>query len=61
MNSSAWPIAEARLPRRTLTTRMLVWTCAVYLMVWVLPEPVFKVVAAALTVGFIVWLGVSTV
>jgi hypothetical protein len=40
---------------------MIVWTCAVYLMLWVLPEPVSKVVAAALTVGLIAWLGASTV
>jgi hypothetical protein len=40
---------------------MIVWTCAVYLMMWVLPEPVSKVLAAALTVGLIAWLGASTV
>jgi len=40
---------------------MIVWTCAVYLMMWVLPEPVSKVLAAALTVGLIAWLGVGTV
>jgi hypothetical protein len=40
---------------------MLVWTCAVYLMMWVLPEPVSKALAAALTVGLIAWLGASTV
>jgi len=40
---------------------MIVWTCAVYLAMWVLPEPVSKVLAAALTVGLIAWLGVSTV
>ncbi len=40
---------------------MIVWTCAVYLAMWLLPEPVSKVLAAALTVGLIAWLGVSTV
>jgi hypothetical protein len=40
---------------------MIVWTCVVYLMMWLLPEPVSKVLAAALTVGLIAWLGVSTV
>jgi hypothetical protein len=40
---------------------MIVSTCAVYLMMWVLPEPVSKVLAAALTVGLIAWLGASTV
>jgi hypothetical protein len=40
---------------------MIVWTCVVYLMMWLLPEPVSKVLAAALTVGLTAWLGVSTV
>ena len=40
---------------------MIVWVCVVYLMMWVLPEPVSKVLAAALTVGLIAWLGASTV
>jgi hypothetical protein len=40
---------------------MIVWTCVVYLMMWLLPEPVSKVLAAALTVGLIAWLGASTV
>ena len=40
---------------------MIVWTCAVYLTMWILPEPVSKFLAAALTVGLIAWLGVSTV
>jgi hypothetical protein len=39
---------------------MIVWTCVVYLMMWLLPEPVSKVLAAALTVGLIAWLGAST-
>lgn len=40
---------------------LIVWTCVVYLAMWLLPEPVSKVLAAALTVGLIAWLGVSTV
>jgi len=40
---------------------MIVWTCAVYLAMWALPEPVSKILAASLTVGLIAWLGVSTV
>jgi hypothetical protein len=40
---------------------MIVWTCVVYLTMWLLPEPVSKVLAAALTVGLIAWLGTSTV
>lgn len=40
---------------------MIVWTCAIYLAMWMLPEPVSKVLAASLTVGLIGWLGVSTV
>jgi hypothetical protein len=40
---------------------MIVWTCVVYLMMWLLPEPVSKALAATLTVGLIAWLGASTV
>jgi hypothetical protein len=40
---------------------MIVWTCVVYLTMWLLPEPVSKVLAATLTVGLIAWLGASTV
>jgi len=40
---------------------MIVWTCVVYLAMWLLPEPVSKVLAAALTVGLVAWLGASTV
>jgi hypothetical protein len=40
---------------------LIVWTCVVYLMMWLLPEPVSKVLAAALTVGLTAWLGVRTV
>jgi hypothetical protein len=45
----------------TAVLSMIVWTCAVYLMMWLLPEPVSKVLAAALSVGLIAWLGASTV
>ncbi|KFE67633.1 hypothetical protein [Hyalangium minutum] len=40
---------------------LIVWTCAIYLAMWMLPEPVSKVLAASLTVGLIAWLGGSTV
>jgi hypothetical protein len=40
---------------------LIVWACVVYLMMWLLPEPVSKVLAAALTVGLTAWLGVRTV
>ncbi|WP_224371976.1 SitA5 family polymorphic toxin [Hyalangium versicolor] len=39
---------------------MLVWTCCVYLTLWLLPEPVSKVLAASLTVALLAWLPVST-
>ncbi|MCP3136792.1 hypothetical protein LXT23_05525 [Pyxidicoccus sp. QH1ED-7-1] len=40
---------------------MLVWIAALYLLLWVLPEPVSKGIAAGLTVGLLAWLGVDTV
>lgn len=39
----------------------LVSGMAMYMMLWVLPEPVSKGLAAALTVSMVAWLGVSTV
>nr|WP_224366744.1 hypothetical protein [Hyalangium versicolor] len=39
---------------------MLVWTCCVYLTLWLLPEPVSKVLAASLTVALLAWLPVHT-
>jgi hypothetical protein len=39
---------------------MLVWTCCVYLTLWLLPEPVSKVVAASLTLALLAWLPVHT-
>ncbi|NMO15037.1 hypothetical protein HPC49_07305 [Pyxidicoccus fallax] len=39
---------------------MLVWTATVYLLLWALPEPMSKGVAAALTVTLLAWLGVDT-
>ncbi|MBN1209543.1 MAG: hypothetical protein JXB05_32125 [Myxococcaceae bacterium] len=38
----------------------IVWTCVVYLTLWLLPEPVSKGLAAAMTVALIAWLGVGT-
>ncbi|MFP2929411.1 hypothetical protein ACLESO_30280 [Pyxidicoccus sp. 3LG] len=40
---------------------MLVWTVALYLLLWVVPEPVSKGIAASLTVALLAWLGVDTV
>jgi hypothetical protein len=40
---------------------MLVWTATVYLLLWALPDPVSKSVAAGLTVALLAWLGVDTV
>nr|WP_224240432.1 hypothetical protein [Hyalangium gracile] len=40
---------------------MVVWTASMYLMLWVLPEPLSKGLAALLTVSMLAWLGVDTV
>ncbi|MFP2904231.1 hypothetical protein ACLESD_03970 [Pyxidicoccus sp. 3LFB2] len=40
---------------------MLVWTASLYLMLWALPDPASKAVAAGLTVALLAWLGVDTV
>ncbi|MFP2903993.1 hypothetical protein ACLESD_02740 [Pyxidicoccus sp. 3LFB2] len=40
---------------------MLVWTASLYLMLWALPDPASKAVAAGLTVVLLAWLGVDTV
>ena len=39
---------------------MVVWTCCLYLMLWLLPEPVSKLVAASMTVALLAWLPVHT-
>lgn len=40
---------------------MLVWTASVYLLLWSLPDPASKALAAGLTVALLGWLGVDTV
>ncbi|WP_164020574.1 hypothetical protein [Pyxidicoccus trucidator] len=40
---------------------MLVWTATVYLLLWALPDPLSKGLAAGLTVALLAWLGVDTV
>jgi hypothetical protein len=40
---------------------MLVWTVTVYLLLWALPEPASKLVAAGITVALLGWLGVDAV
>ncbi|MFL5358124.1 hypothetical protein [Archangium sp.] len=40
---------------------MVVWTVALYCMLWVVPEPTTKLVAASLTVILMSWLGLETV
>ncbi|QRN94807.1 hypothetical protein JRI60_37695 [Archangium violaceum] len=40
---------------------MAVWTVALYCMMWVVPEPTTKAVAASLTVILMGWLGLQTV
>jgi hypothetical protein len=39
---------------------MIVWTCCFYLLLWLLPEPASKVLAAGLTVALLAWLPVHT-
>jgi hypothetical protein len=40
---------------------MVVWTVALYCMMWVVPEPTTKLLAASLTVMLMGWLGLETV
>lgn len=40
---------------------LLVWSAVVYLLLWTVPEPFSKGLAAALTVGLLAWLGAETV
>jgi hypothetical protein len=40
---------------------MIVWTGAFYLLLWLLPEPVSKALAASLTLALLAWLPVHTV
>ncbi|MCP3166055.1 SitA5 family polymorphic toxin [Myxococcus qinghaiensis] len=40
---------------------LVVWSATLYFVLWALPEPISKGVAAALTVGMLAWLGVDTV
>jgi hypothetical protein len=40
---------------------MVVWTVALYCMMWLVPEPTTKAVAATLTVILVGWLGLDTV
>jgi hypothetical protein len=49
-------LANPELVRATLSSAM-----AMYMMLWLLPEPVSKGLAATLTVGLIAYLGVDTV
>ncbi|MDY7232063.1 hypothetical protein [Hyalangium rubrum] len=46
-------------PRAVLA--LVVWTSAVYLTLWLLPEPISKGIAAVLTVALVAWLGMDTV
>jgi hypothetical protein len=40
---------------------LLVWTAVVYLLLWALPDPLSKSIAAGMTVLLLGWLGVDTV
>ena len=56
---------RAALGRELLDVRalvsMVVWTVALYCMMWVVPEPTTKAVAASLTLILMGWLGLKTV
>ncbi|MFL5346301.1 MAG: hypothetical protein ACJ8AT_16045 [Hyalangium sp.] len=39
---------------------MIAWTCCFYLLLWLLPEPASKLLAAGLTVALLAWLPVHT-
>ncbi|MFL5346782.1 MAG: hypothetical protein ACJ8AT_18530 [Hyalangium sp.] len=39
---------------------MIAWTCCFYLLLWLLPEPTSKLLAAGLTVALLAWLPVHT-
>jgi len=55
---------RAALARELLDVRalisMVVWTVALYCMLWLVPEPTTKLVAASLTVALLGYLGLST-
>jgi hypothetical protein len=53
-------LARELLDARVLVS-MVVWTVALYCMMWVVPEPTTKAVAATLTVILMGWLGLETV
>ena len=53
-------LARELLDPRALVS-MVVWTVALYCMMWAVPEPTTKAVAATLTVMLVGWLGLDTV
>ena len=52
---------EAELLSVQALVSMVVWTVALYCMMWVVPEPTTKLVAASLTVILMGYLGLDTV
>jgi hypothetical protein len=53
-------LARELLDVRALIS-MIVWSVALYCMLWLVPEPTTKAVAASLTLILVGWLGLSTV
>jgi hypothetical protein len=53
-------LARELLDVRALIS-MVVWSVALYCMMWLIPEPTTKAVAASLTLILVGWLGLSTV
>ncbi len=53
-------LARELLDVRALVS-MVVWTVALYCMLWLVPEPTTKAVAASLTLILVGWLGLTTV
>ncbi len=54
-----WGSLKQMVSPRALVA-MIVWTCCLYLTLWLLPEPVSKALAAGLTVALLAWLPVHT-
>jgi len=53
-------LANELLDTRALVS-LVVWSVALYCMMWLVPEPTMKAVAASLTVMLVAWLGWDTV
>ncbi|MDC0711512.1 hypothetical protein POL68_23780 [Stigmatella sp. ncwal1] len=59
LNETSHSLRQMVSPQAVLS--LLIGTAMVYFMLWAMPEPVSKGVAALMTLAFIAWLGVDTV